>query len=459
MNDQICDVGVIGAGILGLAAGLTLLERHPDLRVVVLEKEHDIARQQTGHNSGVIHSGIYYAPGSLKAGFCVRGREALLRFCGEHGVRTRRIGKLIVATRTTQLARLSALEERGRANGVRDLCWLSGEELADLEPATRGVAALFAPGTAIVDFREVAAAMLTEFRALGGRLVLGAAVESVRRPRGGGLVLETARATVRTSRVLNCAGLHADRIACLLGERPALRILPFRGEYFTLRADAARRIRHLVYPVPDPSLPFLGVHLTPTMAGIVKAGPNAVLATQREGYRRSDFSARDTWETLSFPGFWGLARRHWRTALAELHRSLSKEAFAREARELMPSLESDDLDQRLAGVRAQAVDLQGRLLDDFRVVRSVDAVHVLNAPSPAATSALAIARHLVDSFADWLPAPSRHTSSNGRRSPKLAMRTRGSAVLPGHSTGPYPEANGAQAPVAAEPGEPGREAS
>ena len=386
-------VVVLGGGILGLAVAERAVRTDPSARVTVLEKEQDWAMHQTGRNSGVLHSGLYYPPGSLKARWCRAGAASMLRLAREEGVPHRVTGKLVVATRPAELDRLLALEARGRDNGL-SVTLLSAEQAREHEPHVAAVAALHVPETAIVDYRAVCRVLVRRLRDAGARLMPGAEVV------GGSdgsreVVLETSRGDVAADVVVSCAGLHADRVAGLLGHRPSARIVPFRGEYVELRPSAEHLVRGLVYPVPDPALPFLGVHLTRGIDGHVHAGPNAVLALAREGYRWGDLDPADLLSTLRFPGFWRLARRHARSGVAEVSRSLSHRRFAESVRRLVPEVADDDLVPAPAGVRAQAVRPDGSLVDDFLVERHGRVVHVLNAPSPAATAALEIARHVV----------------------------------------------------------------
>jgi len=388
------DFAVIGGGIVGLATAMTLLERSRR-SLVVLEAEQRLAAHQSGHNSGVIHSGLYYNAGSLKARTCREGREALYQFCLEERVPCRRSGKLVVATTAAELPMLEALERRGRANGLAGLRRVEGRALRDLEPEVAGLAGLWVEDTGVVDFAQVTHAYARRVRAGGGELLTGARVTGVRREPGH-LLIETTRGELRAGRLVNCAGLQADRVARMCGVDPGIRIVPFRGEYYELAPERRPLVKHLIYPVPDPTLPFLGVHLTRTVDDRVEVGPNAVLALKREGYRSWDVSPRDIADMLSFPGFWRMAGRHWRSGFAEWRRSLNRRQSVRAAQRLVPALRSRDLVGRRSGVRAQAVDRAGRLLDDFYVVETDDALHVLNAPSPAATASLSIGRTLAD---------------------------------------------------------------
>jgi L-2-hydroxyglutarate oxidase len=382
------DVAIIGGGIVGAATGMALVSR-PGMRVVILEAEPALAAHQTGHNSGVIHSGLYYKPGSLKATNCVEGRQAMYRFCEEHGIAHDRCGKLVVATGPPQLAALDELERRGRANGIAGLRRLRAEQLKDYEPAVAGVAGLIVPETGIVDYTAVTQAFARIVSEAGGEVWTSARVFGVAR-RDGGLVLETAKGAVEARALINCAGLQSDRVARLCGVEPGVMIVPFRGEYYELASERRSLVRNLVYPVPDPRFPFLGVHFTRMIAGGVEAGPNAVLAFRREGYTRTSFSVRDSAEMFAYPGFWRMAAKYWPMAIGEWHRSFSKRAFVRALQGLIPELRHEDVHPSGAGVRAQALDPRGSLLDDFRIVEADRMVHVLNAPSPAATASISI---------------------------------------------------------------------
>lgn len=384
---------VVGGGIVGLAAARAIAGLPGAPRVVLLEKEPRLAAHQTGRNSGVVHSGIYYRPGSAKARTCRAGQRALRAYCAETGIPLETTGKVIVALEPSERPRLEALLARGRANGVA--CRRIGRaELRELEPHAAGHEAIHVPETAIVDYRRVAEALARDLRARGGAIVAGAPVTGLRRgPRE--IIAETPAGAFRADLLVGCAGLHADRVAALAGEPPPdLRIVPFRGEYFQLRPAARALCRGLVYPLPDPAFPFLGVHLTRRIDGRVECGPNAVPALAREGYRWRDLSPRDLAETLRWPGAWRLAGRYWRTGLAEIARSASKAAFVRALRRLVPELRADMLVPRPAGVRAQALGRDGALLDDFALREGPRTLHVLNAPSPAATASLAIGEEI-----------------------------------------------------------------
>jgi L-2-hydroxyglutarate oxidase len=384
------DIAVIGGGIVGLATAMALTER-TDAALVLLEAEDRLAAHQTGNNSGVIHSGLYYKPGSLKAKNCTEGREALYRFCAEGGVAHERCGKLIVATRESELPMLEELERRGRANGLFGLRRLRPEEVREREPHARGLAGLFVPETGIVDYSAVSQAYARRVRERGGVIVTGARVTGCRRD-GAELVLLTSQGEVRARALVNCAGLHSDRVARLCGVEPGLSVVPFRGEYCELAPERRYLVNNLIYPVPDPRFPFLGVHFTRMIRGGVEAGPNAVLAWAREGYRRTSFSLRDSAELVAYGGFWRLGARHWRMGLAEAWRSLSTGAFVAALQRLVPEIRRADVARAGAGVRAQALEPDGTLVDDFRIVDSERMIHVLNAPSPAATASIAIGR-------------------------------------------------------------------
>ncbi len=397
------DVAIIGGGIVGLATARALGERAPGARLVILEKEPKLAAHQSGHNSGVIHSGIYYKPGSYKARLCVEGKALMYQFCEKHGIRVERCGKVIVATTEAELPRLQTLYERGRANGV-PVELLEPARLRELEPHAAGLRGIHSPSTGIVDYVEVAQAMARELATAGVAIETSARVTAITRT-GDGVELGATRLTVRARRLVNCAGLYSDVVARLAGARPEVRIIPFRGEYYMLRPERRTLVRGLIYPVPDPEFPFLGVHLTRTVHGDVEAGPNAVLAFAREGYRFARVSPRELAGTLAYRGFWAMARRYWRMGTYEIYRSLSKPAFVRALQRLVPDLRAEDLAAGGAGVRAQAVSPDGSLVDDFRIVAGPDAIHVLNAPSPAATASLAIGRHVAGLAAETFGLP------------------------------------------------------
>ncbi len=387
------DVAIIGGGIVSLAIASAVSEQAPRARLVILEKEPRLAMHQTGNNSGVIHSGIYYRPGSYKARLCVEGARLLQQFCAAQGIRVDCCGKVIVATTDAELPRLQALYERGTANGVPGLSLIDAARLRELEPHANALRAIHSPTTAIVDFKQVAAALATELTTRGVAIETGAKVVAITRG-ADGFELATPGRGVRARHVVNCAGLHADLVATMAGATPGMKIIPFRGEYYFLKPERRHLVNGLIYPVPDPEFPFLGVHFTRTVHGDVEAGPNAVLAFAREGYRFGTVNPRELLGTLTYGGFWAMARKYWRTGVYEVYRSLSTAAFVRALQRLVPELRPEDVRRGGAGVRAQAVDPNGALVDDFRIVESPGAIHVLNTPSPAATASLAIGRHI-----------------------------------------------------------------
>lgn len=391
------DVVVVGAGIVGLATARELLRRRPGARLAVLERETRIAPHQSGHNSGVIHSGIYYAPGSLKARLCVAGSRELYAYCEEHGIPTERCGKVIVATDSDELDRLRTLYERGLANGVRGLEVIGPEQLRELEPHCRGIRAIWSPDTGIVDHAQVAHAYAADVRAAGGEIHTGRPVTALR-VGASEVVLETPAGEVRTASLITCAGLQADRVARLSGGAVEPRVVPFRGDYWQLAPTARSLVRNLIYPVPDPAFPFLGVHATRRLGtGERWLGPNAVLAFAREGYGRLTVAPRDLAEVLGSPGFRRLARKYWRMGALEMWRDASKRAFWASVRRYLPDVRLEDMVPGPSGVRAQALDNAGTLIDDFVVdAQGTRVLHVRNAPSPAATSSLAIARLIAD---------------------------------------------------------------
>lgn len=394
MTQDGLQVVVVGGGIVGLATARALAPTLGE-RLTVLEAEARPADHQTGNNSGVIHSGLYYRPGSAKAMTCAAGREELYRFCESHEIPHQRCGKLVVATRQDELPALAELERRGRANGLTGLRRLAAEEISEVEPAAAGIAGLEVAETGIVDYRVVAAKLVEGLAARGVRLRTGWRLTAVHQESVGQRLVTTG-GELSCRLLVNCAGLQCDRVTRICGHRPKIRIVPFRGEYHRLVEDQAKRVRALIYPVPDPELPFLGVHVSRHIDGSVEAGPNAVLALARHGYSWARISPRDTLETLAYPGFWRLASNWWRTGVAEVWRSLNRAAMARELSRLMPGLGKADLISSGAGVRAQAVAADGRLLDDFLIQEEPGAVHVLNAPSPAATASLAIGRAIAE---------------------------------------------------------------
>ena len=386
---------------MGLASALALLDRRPGASLVVLEKEPGLAAHQTGRNSGVIHSGLYYKPGSLKASTCLRGRQRLERFCEEHDVPFERCGKVVVATREDELPRLEELERRGRANGLAGIARMGPGELREHEPHAAGIAGLFVPETGIVDYARVASAYARELERRGGRVVTSARVTGVE-PRSSSVAVQSSAGDFEGKVLVGCAGLGSDRLARLSGLAVDVAIVPFRGEYWMLKPERAGLVKSLIYPVPDPTFPFLGVHFTRRIGGGVEAGPNAVLALAREGYRRTSFDVRDAWGIATWPGFWKMAGRHWRAGMHEQLRSMSRAAFARACAALVPEITAADLAPGGAGVRAQAVARDGALVDDFAFAEGPRMVHVLNAPSPAATASLAIGEHVAERAERWL---------------------------------------------------------
>lgn len=384
---------VVGAGLVGLATAYRLLQLRPGLRLAIIDKEPVVAAHQSGHNSGVLHAGVYYVPGSLKARLCVAGKAELEEYAQARGIPFQRCGKLIVAAEDSELGRLEALYDRGVANGVAGMRVLGPEELWEYEPHAVGVRAVHVPPTGIIDFTAVARALAGDVTAAGGRLLLGRRLDGLAAAGDGRALALSGGDQVTARLVVTCAGLHSDRVAAMgaaTGTEPVAAIVPFRGDYYSLVPSARRLVRGLIYPVPDPALPFLGVHLTRRHDGEVWAGPNAVLALAREGYRRRDVSPRDAAQILRSPGFRGLARRYWQVGAREMWRDLSKAAFLRDLRRYVPELSAEDLVFGPSGVRAQAVDADGSLVDDFRLIEDEAVLHVVNAPSPAATASLAI---------------------------------------------------------------------
>ncbi|HEY3324457.1 MAG TPA: L-2-hydroxyglutarate oxidase [Planctomycetota bacterium] len=398
MSGECFEVIVVGGGIVGLATGLKLLERKPGLKLCVIEKEKELAAHQTGNNSGVIHSGLYYKPGSSKAKTCVEGARRMVEFCQQHKIPHEVCGKVVVATSEAELPALAELLRRGQANGVPDIEEIGPERLREIEPHTSGIRALWVPGTGITDYAAVCRKYAELITAAGGSVRTGARVLGIRQQNGTGAeqIIGTSAGDFSTKLLVNCGGLHSDRIARLGGAKPEAKIVPFRGEYYKLFPASKHLVKGLIYPVPDPRFPFLGVHFTRMIDGGVECGPNAVLAFKREGYTRTSFSLRDTFETLTYPGFWRMAFKYWRMGLGEMHRSFSKPAFVRALQKLLPEIKSADLEDGGAGVRAQALLPTGAMVDDFQIVRKAGAVHVLNAPSPAATASLCIGEQIAE---------------------------------------------------------------
>ncbi len=388
------DCAIIGGGIVGLSVAMHLGQRQPGLRVVLLEKEPQLASHQSGRNSGVIHSGIYYPPGSLKARYARAGNRSMIQFCREHGIAHAVCGKVIVATREKELPLLENLYRRGLENELV-VTPLSAEEVREAEPHVRCLRGLRVPSTAIVDYREVCLKFSELIQEDGGSVQTGAEVKHIHH-RGDAHMLETTNGVVEASFLVNCGGLQSDRIAHEAGLSLKARITPFRGEYYELVPERRHLVESLIYPVPNPSFPFLGVHFTKMIDGSVHAGPNAVLALQREGYHKADVVFRDLLETLTYRGFWNLARKHYKEGLAEMHRSFSKKAFVRSLQQLIPELTASDLIPAKAGVRAQALLPSGALVDDFLLVHGTNSIHVCNAPSPAATASLEIGKEVVN---------------------------------------------------------------
>jgi (S)-2-hydroxyglutarate dehydrogenase len=388
------DVAIIGGGIVGLATARALLERSPSLSLVICEKESELGTHQTGHNSGVIHSGIYYKPGSYKAKLCVEGARLAVEFCDANGIKYDRCGKVIVATSQEELPRLRTLYERGIANGVPGVTMIDAERVREIEPHVRALSGIHSPNTAIVDWGEVATAFGRDLTNRGVTIERNFPVSAITRVRGGGLAVSTTQHSITARKLVNCAGLYSDVVARMAGAEPEVQIVPFRGEYYMLRPESEHLVHGLIYPVPDPEFPFLGVHFTRTIHGEVEAGPNAVLALAREGYGWSRARPTEFLGTLRYRGFWSMARKYWRTGAYEVYRSLSKAAFVKALQRLVPELKPEDIKPGGSGVRAQAVRPDGSLVDDFSIASSPDAIHVLNAPSPAATASLAIGRHI-----------------------------------------------------------------
>lgn len=388
------DVIIIGTGILGLATAYQLLKQRPGLKLGMIEKENGVAKHQTGHNSGVIHSGIYYRPGSLKAKNCIQGVKDLTQFCESKNIPYQQCGKLIVASEESELSRLEELERRGRANGVEGLRMVSPNEIKEIEPYAAGIKGLYSPKTSIIDFVQVAHEYANEVKHLGGILYFNQELKKIEANREES-ILVTLQKEFCTRFLINCAGVQADRIGHM--HDPSIRsnqILPFRGEYYKLTDEKSRLVRGLIYPVPDPKFPFLGVHLSKTMDGSVEAGPNAVLALSRNGYYAADVNFKDCWGYVTYPGFWKMATRYWKIGLYEMYRSFSKKVFLKSLQRLVPSLQEKDLVTGFSGVRSQIVKPDGTMEDDFSLIANAKAIHILNAPSPAATASLAIGKQI-----------------------------------------------------------------
>lgn len=402
------DIAIVGGGIVGMATAMTLT-RSSRASLIILEAEDRLAAHQTGNNSGVIHSGIYYKPGSLKARNCIQGREALYRFCEQYEIPHERCGKIIVATLPEELPRLEALYQRGLENGLTEIRKLGPDEIKDYEPHTTGLAAIYVPYTGIVDYIRVTQKYAELAQAQGAVIQTRARLIGFQR-RGESLILETTAGNYEARHLINCAGLHSDRVARMCGLKPDLQIIPFRGEYYDIVPERQYLVKNLIYPVPDPRFPFLGVHFTRRVTGGVEAGPNAVLAFKREGYRMTDISLRDIGEYLFFAGFWRMGLKYWKTGLGEFYRSLSKRAFVRALQRLLPELREEDVKRGGAGVRAQALGRNGALLDDFSILEAPQMIHVLNAPSPAATASISIGQTIAEMALKSFEIPERETA-------------------------------------------------
>ncbi len=396
-NPNSFDLVIIGGGIVGLATGYRFQQRYPDRRIAILEKESQLAAHQTGHNSGVLHSGIYYKPGSLKATNCREGRQAMVDFCEQEGIDFDICGKVIVAVTDGELPALERIYQRGQAGGIR--CEIvSRQRLLELEPHAAGIRAIHVPDAGIVDYRQVCQRLARRIGEQGGEIKLDTQVTRIE-PHNTEVVVKTTAGEVVAQQVVNCAGLHSDRVAGLAGVQPPAKIVPFRGEYYELLPEAKHLVRNLIYPVPNPAFPFLGVHFTRMIDGSVECGPNAVLAFSREGYKKTTINLRDLAESLTYPGFLRLAARHWRMGAGEMWRSVSRRAFVKALQRLLPAIRSQDLSPAPAGVRAQAVRRDGSMVDDFLFEEMDRVVHVVNAPSPAATASLSIGQLVVERLA------------------------------------------------------------
>lgn len=387
------DFIVIGAGIVGLATALKILEKNPKAKLLILEKENEVARHQTGNNSGVIHSGIYYKPGSLKAKNCISGYKQLLQFCDEENIDYKICGKVIVAVSEKEIPILNNIYERGILNGLKNLRKISSEEIKEVEPHADGLAGIFVSQTGIIDFTAVARKYLEVIHRKGGEVKFNQKVKSIKKSNGQ-IEIKTLGETYLSNYLISCAGLYSDKIAKLTHSHLPIRIIPFRGEYYKLKDERKSLVKALIYPVPNPAFPFLGVHFTRMMDGSVEAGPNAVLSFKREGYSKFDFNFNDTLDTFLWPGFWAIAKKYWRIGFGEFYRSYNKQAFVKALQKLIPEIQKSDLITGGAGVRAQACDKEGGLIDDFYIVEDKNIIHVCNAPSPAATASLAIGDHI-----------------------------------------------------------------
>ena len=388
------DFTIVGGGIVGLSTGMALSRRHPYARILVLEKENRWAAHQSGHNSGVIHSGVYYKPGSLKAQFATAGKRAVVEFCEEHGIKYDICGKVIVATQPDQVPIMEKIYQRGLANGLK-VSKIGPEELKEIEPHVKGVAAIRVPSAGIVDYKQVTEAYAKVLKGNGATLRLNTRVKAVS-PNGPGLMVESNNGVFQTRFLVNCAGLHSDRIARKMGVETNMKIVPFRGEYYQLKPEKRYLAKHLIYPVPNPDFPFLGVHFTRMINGEVHAGPNAVLSLKREGYTKKEFNLRDFVDVITYGGFWKLACKNWQEGTKEMIRSFSKAAFVRSLQELIPEVEANDIEPAGAGVRAQALMPNGKMMDDFVLLQGHRSIHVCNAPSPAATASIPIGEAIAE---------------------------------------------------------------
>lgn len=388
------DFAIVGGGIVGLSTGMELTRRYPKAKILVLEKEDHWAVHQTGHNSGVIHSGIYYKPGSFKAKFAREGSRSMVEFCQKHGIEHDICGKVIVATKKEELPLLDNLFQRGLDNGLA-ITKIGPEGLRDIEPHVHGLAAIRVPMAGIVNYKQVSETFASIIESSGGELRLSTRVERMMETNNG-VEIETNRGSFQAAYIINCAGLHSDRVAKSGGMNTDMKIVPFRGEYYELKSEKRYLVKHLIYPVPNPAFPFLGVHYTRMIGGHVEAGPNAVLAFKREGYQKTDFNLKDLAEVLAYPGFWKIASKYWREGMDEYIRSFSKASFVRSLQELIPEIQADDLEPAPAGIRAQALKSDGTLVDDFHIISGKNSIHVCNAPSPAATASIQIGKAVVD---------------------------------------------------------------
>jgi L-2-hydroxyglutarate oxidase len=391
---KVYDVAVIGGGIVGTATAMAILKRI-SCSLILIESEKELAAHQTGHNSGVIHSGLYYKPGSLKARNCIKGREELIRFCEEHQIKYDKCGKLVIAANEAELNTLNLLYDRGKANGLTGMKRLKGDEIKEKEPHAAGLEALFIKETGIVNFSDVTNTYAKIVREKDGKIETGCKFFRVVK-NGNNFVLQTTKGDVNAKIIVNCAGLYSDRVTKLCGVEPDVKIIPFRGEYYKLKKEKEYLVKNLIYPVPDPRFPFLGVHFTRMIKDGVEAGPNAVLAFQREGYTRFDFNIKDLSEMFFYPGFWKMASKYYQMGFSEFYRSLSKKRFVNSLKKLIPEITINDITEGGSGVRAQALDKNGNLLDDFRIIEKEKMVHVLNAPSPAATASISIGEYIAD---------------------------------------------------------------